>query len=59
MERIDWMEFTKIYPTQKARMAADDILDNVPDDTTLLEACKMWNDAYNDAGGIISKLKMI
>ncbi len=57
MERNDWIEFSKIYPTQKARIAADLALDNADVNISLIEACKIWNDAYNAAGGIITKLK--
>lgn len=42
------------YPTQRARTVANAALDKLPLETSLGEACRVWEWHYLDAGGIVN-----
>lgn len=53
MERDEWNKFTKRYPNQRARKAADEAVDQLPNETSLINACEVWNDIYLSVAGSI------
>lgn len=47
--------FEARYPTKRAREIADEAFDRLPLETSLGEACRAWEWAYLDAGGIVKE----
>lgn len=46
----------QVYPTKKARDAADKMFDALRDlDMSLIDAIKIWEEAYFAAGGKVGK----
>jgi len=45
--------FEAFYPTKHAREVADKVFDALPLDTSLGEACCIWEYEYLKAGGLV------
>lgn len=46
--------FEAVYPTKKAREKADELFDELPLETPIGEAIRLWDRAYLAAGGIVN-----
>lgn len=46
--------FEALYPTKVAREKADEAFDKLPLETSLGEACRVWEWTYLDAGGRVN-----
>lgn len=51
MTNVEQRAFEKRYPTVAARRAADEAFDRLPLETTIGEACRVWEWTYLSAGG--------
>ena len=45
-EKSDQAEIRRRYPDQRAREAADEAIDQLPEETPLVKVCGVWNDTY-------------